>query len=168
VSENRILTELMRHTSWANDEMVGACLGLTPEQLGRESIGTYGRLDHTLVHLARSQGGYTRRLSDWEPGPEHRLEYEEPFPGVDRIAAHLRFTGEKLLGVAAGISADRIVEVEGDQGPELLPAWVVLLQAAQHATEHRQQLATALTGLGIEPPEPDLWAYWETIRPRSG
>ncbi len=163
-SENAILLELFRHNVWANDVMIDACRDLSNEQLATELAGTYGRLDQTLVHLARAQGGYLRTLTDWQPGPEHRLEYDEPFPGVDRIAEHLRFTGERLIEVAGNASADRDLESTWRGEPYRLPEWVLLLHAAHHATEHRQQIATVLTTLGIEPPEPDLVTYWNSTR----
>lgn len=163
-SDNEILTRLFEHNRWANGDMLAACRELTPEQLEAETPGTYGRLSHTLIHLARAQGGYLRTLANWQPGPEHRLEYDEPFPGVERITAHLAFTGQRLIRVARGISPGHVLSGTDDEGPWSLPAWVVLLQAAYHATEHRQQVATALTGLGVEPPEPDLWTYWEAIK----
>jgi uncharacterized damage-inducible protein DinB len=31
----------------------------------------------------------------------------------------------------------------------------------QHGTDHRSQVCTALTSLGVEPPQIDLWAYGE-------
>jgi uncharacterized damage-inducible protein DinB len=164
-NESQILVRMFQHNLWANDEMLAACGGLSEAQLAIELAGTYGRLDQTLVHLARAQGGYVRRLTGWEPGPEHTLEYEDHFPGTDAISRHLRFTGDRLVEFAATISADQELSFVYDGRPQRLPAWVVLLQAAYHATEHRQQVATILTGLGIEPPEPDLWAYWDEINP---
>jgi uncharacterized damage-inducible protein DinB len=158
-----ILVELYRHNAWANARMVDACRDLLPDHLATELPGTYGRLDQTLVHLARAQGGYLRRLTDWQPGPEHELEYDEPFPGVERIASHLAYTGDRLIEVAAEADAGRVLEFEYEGRRERIDAWVVLLQAAYHATEHRQQIATILTHLGSEPPEPDLWAYWDAI-----
>lgn len=163
--DNRFLVELLRHMTWANSRMVAACKPLSAEQLAHEGVGTYGRLDQTLIHLARAQGGYLRRLTDWQPGEEHRLELDEPFPGVNPIARHLEFTGERLVEVGRSAPADWMLDFEYEGVRQHLPAWVVLLQAAHHATEHRQQVATMLTAVGIEPPEPDLWAYWDTIRP---
>jgi uncharacterized damage-inducible protein DinB len=32
-----------------------------------------------------------------------------------------------------------------------------------HGTDHRSQLCTALTTLGVEPPNIDVWAYGEEI-----
>lgn len=125
--------------------------------------GTYGRLDQTLMHLARTQGGYLRTLAYWQPGPEHRMEYEEPFPGVDRTTEHLRYTGERLIEVARSVSADRVLEGTWGEEPYGLWEWVLLLHAAHHATEHRQ-IATMLTNLGIQPPEPDPVAYWNATQ----
>lgn len=161
---NAVLVELFRHNLWANAATLDACRDLSHEQLASELAGTYGRLDRTLVHLARAQGGYLRTLADWQPGPEHRLEYDEPFPGVDRISAHLRFTGERLIDVARSTSIHRILEGQWGDEPYRYPAWVLLLHAAHHATEHRQQIATMLTNLGIQPPEPDPVAYWNSIQ----
>ena len=103
-------------------------------------------------------------LADWQPGSGYRLEYDEPFPGVDRIAEHLRFTGERLIEVARNASVDRVLKGAWGDEPYEFPEWVLLLHAAHHATEHRQQIATMLTNLGIEPPEPDPVAYWHSTR----
>jgi uncharacterized damage-inducible protein DinB len=163
-NENAILLELFRHNLWANAVMLEGCRDLSADQLATELAGTYGRLDQTLVHLARAQGGYLRTLAGWQPGPEHRLEYDEPFPGVNRIAEHLRFTGERLIEVARNASADRVLDGTWNERPDRLPEWILLLHAAHHATEHRQQIATMLTNLGIEPPEPDPVAYWHSLQ----
>jgi uncharacterized damage-inducible protein DinB len=161
---NRILVRLFEHNRWANENMLQACADLSSEQLAVCVPGTYGRLDQTLIHLARAQGGYIRRLTDWQPREEHRLEYDDPFPGVVRVLDHLAFTGVRLIEIASTLDEQRVLELPGDDGELVrLPAWVVLLQAAYHATEHRQQIATTLTHLGIEPPEPDFWAYAEAI-----
>jgi len=163
-NENAILVEQFRHNAWANAEMLAACRGLSDEQFGTEVTGTYGSLGTTLVHLARAQGGYLRRLTDRQPGLEHRLEYEDPFPGVDRIDAHLQCTGGLLIDVAREASVERILEFESDGQARRVAAFIVLLQAIHHGTEHRQQIATALTTLHVEPPEPDLWAYWDSVQ----
>jgi uncharacterized damage-inducible protein DinB len=41
-----------------------------------------------------------------------------------------------------------------------MPLSLFLLQAINHATEHRSQVATILTQLGLTPPEMDGWAYF--------
>ena len=36
-----------------------------------------------------------------------------------------------------------------------------LTQAIHHGTDHRSQICTGLSALGIEPPEIDVWAFGE-------
>jgi uncharacterized damage-inducible protein DinB len=38
-----------------------------------------------------------------------------------------------------------------------------LAQVVHHGSDHRSQVCTALTSLGITPPEIDLWAYGEAV-----
>lgn len=38
---------------------------------------------------------------------------------------------------------------------------MVLVQAINHATEHRAQIMTTLTQAGVEPPSLDGWTYGE-------
>jgi uncharacterized damage-inducible protein DinB len=39
--------------------------------------------------------------------------------------------------------------------------WVVLVQIINHATEHREQISSMLSALGVTPPILDGWAYGE-------
>ncbi len=108
--ENAMVVELFRHNLWANQVMLDRCRGLTDAPLGTDVAGTYRRLDYTLLHLARAQGGYAMTLGGWHPGPEHDLDFDAPFPGIDHITDHLRLTGERLVKVARHSSADRVLE----------------------------------------------------------
>ena len=44
----------------------------------------------------------------------------------------------------------------------LVEPWVIMLQAINHATEHREQISSMLTALGITPPDMDGWSYGGT------
>ena len=47
-------------------------------------------------------------------------------------------------------------------GAELhAPIGIRLAQALHHGTDHRSQICTGLTRMGIEPPEIDVWAFAE-------
>jgi uncharacterized damage-inducible protein DinB len=41
------------------------------------------------------------------------------------------------------------------------PFGVRIGQVLHHGTDHRSQICTALTTLGMEPPEIDVWAFGE-------
>jgi uncharacterized damage-inducible protein DinB len=48
------------------------------------------------------------------------------------------------------------------------PIGIRLAQVLHHGSDHRSQICTALTSLGVTPPEIDLWAYArETGRERA-
>jgi uncharacterized damage-inducible protein DinB len=49
-----------------------------------------------------------------------------------------------------------------DDGSETrAPVGLRLAQALHHGTDHRSQICTAITSLGVVPPEIDLWALGE-------
>jgi uncharacterized damage-inducible protein DinB len=55
---------------------------------------------------------------------------------------------------------DAIVLGHNDDGSVTRAATGVrLAQVLHHGTDHRSQICTALTTLGIEPPNIDVWAY---------
>jgi len=154
-----LLVEFFRHNSMMNRRLVEACRQLAAEQLGSTATGTYGSIGATLVHIANSQEGYAARLLDTER-PE-RLP-EEPFPGFEALAERLGHGDAQLEEAAAQAGQDRRVKVTGDDPPGTwwMPVSLFLLQAVNHSTEHRSQVSTILTQLGIEPPGMDGWTYF--------
>ncbi len=153
-----LIAEVFRHHAMMNQRLLAACRELTPDQLGTAVEGTYGGIGATLVHVANSQVGYaTRFLGEEKPEPLP----SDPFPGFEALAARLAY-GDELLARAAASNADHHVQVSGDDPPGTwrMPAGLLLLQAVNHATEHRSQIATILTQLGVEPPAMDGWTYF--------
>jgi uncharacterized damage-inducible protein DinB len=51
------------------------------------------------------------------------------------------------------------VAVRDDGGETHAPKGMRVAQVLHHGTDHRSQICTALTTLGIEPPEVDAWAW---------
>jgi len=154
-----LLVEFFRHNAMMNGQLIEACRQLSPEQLGATATGTYGSIGATLVHIANSQEGYAARLLDTER-PE-RLP-EDPFPGFGALAERFARGDAQLEEAAKQAGKDRKVQVPGDAAPGTwwMPVSLFLLQAVTHGTEHRSQVATILTQLGVEPPEMDGWTYF--------
>jgi uncharacterized damage-inducible protein DinB len=42
--------------------------------------------------------------------------------------------------------------------------WVILVQVINHATEHREQIKSMLTALGITPPDIDGWDFGDVMK----
>ena len=157
--EMDVLSELFRHNSMMNSRLQETCRRLSPEQLDATVGGTYGSIGATLVHIANSQVSYAARLLDVER-PE-RLP-EDPFPGFDALAERFARGDAQLEEAATRAGQDREVQVTGDdpEGTWMMPVSLFLVQAVNHGTEHRAQVATILTQIGIEPPAMDGWAYF--------
>jgi uncharacterized damage-inducible protein DinB len=154
-----LLVEFFRHNAMMNQRLMEACRQLSPEQLDATATGTYGSVGATLVHIANSQEGYAARLLAAQR-PE-RLP-EDPFPGFEALAERFVSGNARLEEAAKRAGEDRKVQVTGDDPPGTwwMPVSLFLLQAINHGTEHRSQVATILTQLGMEPPEMDGWRYF--------
>ena len=64
--------------------------------------------------------------------------------------------------LAQDLDADVVVVRHRDDGSEShAPVGIRLAQALHHGTDHRSQICTALTTLGVEPPPIDVWDFAE-------
>jgi len=150
------LETMFRHNLWANLRLIDACAGLDEAQLAQTLPGTYGAIYDTLSHIVRAEQGYLYHLTQDSPAP--RMTRENRYD-LATLRENARLFGEGLLAVAArNTPADVITESE-EKGHWTLPAGVVLTQAINHATEHRAQIMTILTQMGIEPPDLSGWAF---------
>jgi uncharacterized damage-inducible protein DinB len=150
------LVKLFEHNSWANGQIIQACYALSDEQLDTEPhSATKGSIRVTLTHLVSSQRGYLALLT---------LPVEER-PRVGPVFAELqesaRLSGEGLLALARDWSAKPLKTRLQTRDGYLVEPWIVMLQAINHATEHREQIKSMLTALGVTPPDIDGWSYGE-------
>ncbi len=162
MAERRILVELYRHNAWANLALLDACAGLTDVQLDVSAAGTYGRLRDTLVHICAAEERYVTRLTSERP--EKPLREADGFPGFDDLRERSRASGEALVAIATGADVDWMVTARVGGEERQIGASVVLTQAINHATEHRQQAMTAMAQQGLSVPDLSGWAYAETVR----
>jgi uncharacterized damage-inducible protein DinB len=154
-----VLADAFGHHTWATARILDACADLAPEQLEASVPGTYGSIIGTLRHIVGADAGYLDLLTDGG------------IPDIDEESgiglAELREANERHAAAWA-----ELVDGEYDPGADIVrhrddgtdshaPMGIRLVQAVQHGTDHRSQVCTALTSLGIEPPEIDVWAYAE-------
>jgi uncharacterized damage-inducible protein DinB len=154
-----LLVEFFRHNGMMNTRLLEACRPLSAEQLAATATGTYGSIGATLVHIANAQEGYAARILGTER-PERLAE--DPFPGFEALSDRLKRGDTQLEEAATRAGEEHEVRVTGDDPPGTwrMPATLILLQAVNHGTEHRSQVATVLTQLGVQPPEMDGWTYF--------
>jgi uncharacterized damage-inducible protein DinB len=153
-------TSLLRvafdHHAWANARLLDVCATLTPDQLETTVPGTYGSIVATLRHTVGADVAYLDLLA---PGTAPMLDEEVATLADLRVAADA--VGRAWSALLDGdLDADAFVVRRRDVGSEShAPLGIRLAQAVHHGADHRSQVCTALTTLGIEPPEIDVWAY---------
>ena len=144
--------------------MLDACAGLTEDQLAAPVPGTYGPIIATLRHLVQADSFYLWIFSGQQRvliPAENTLVVAELRAANDEHAAGYR----ELL--AGSMDPDQPVTEHGDGWDYTATMGVRLAQVVHHGSDHRSQVCTALTNLGIEPPDIDVWAYGRLVG-RSG
>jgi uncharacterized damage-inducible protein DinB len=154
-----LLADFFRHNAWANQHLLDACAGLTEQQLDATAPGTYGSIRDTLVHLIGAEKRYLAALNGVEL--ERPLGGAIDLPGFAALREQSRRSGDDLIEVARRTPPSRNVRGVRGGEPFAIPAAVFLMQAIDHATEHRTHIRTILTTLGIEPPDLDAWTFME-------
>lgn len=150
------LVEFIRYNNWANAQVIAACLGLTPEQLATAAPGAYGSIHATLGHLVAAEASYLRRLTGEPPRPPFKWQDR---PSVEEIAAFAEQVASALLDVVQRVAPTHIVHEEEQGNTVDYQARGLFLQIINHGIEHRTNITTILSSLGLEAPEVDGWGY---------
>lgn len=154
-----LLSDAFEHHVWATLRVIDACLALSPEQLETSVPGTFGSILDTTRHLVGADSWYLFRTSGGRTTP---LEDEdEAAMDLTALRSAMESYGVAWPDVlAADPDPDAMIETRRDDGSEThAPMGIRLAQALHHGTDHRSQICTALTALGVEPPAIDLWDF---------
>ena len=155
MTEN-FLVKLFEHNNWANLQIIKACSALSDEQLDAEPQSvTKGSIRRTLLHLVSAQQGYLSLLT---LPVEARLDVPPTFAELQESAST---SGEGLLALARDESSRPLKTQLRTTDGYFVEPWVVMLQVINHATEHREQISSMLSALGVTPPDLDGWGYGE-------
>jgi uncharacterized damage-inducible protein DinB len=150
------------HHLWATDRLLTFCERLTDDQLAHHTQGTYGSIIGTLRHLVASDRWYLTFFPNSQPPLAEIDEDQEGGLTLDQLRMEMGRNAAAWVEVLAAQPDPEADVAELDPKWEFhVPLGLRLAQAVHHGTDHRSQVCTALTTLGIEPPEIDVWAYGE-------
>ncbi len=150
-----ILDDAFAHHVWATLLIIDTCRALTTEQLDTSVPGTYGSILDTVRHLVGGDCGYLFVLT----GESHE-QIDEEGMDLDQLRAEMVANGPAWTALLGGdLDPAQDVVRHRDDADSHAPVAIRLAQALDHGSDHRSQVCTALTSLGIEPPEIDAWAY---------
>jgi len=156
MTEN-ILEKLFEHNNWANLQIIQVCSTLNDEQLdATPQSATKGSIRATLTHIVNSQQGYLALLTlplDQRP---------RTYPQFAEFQNAVRISGEGLLALARDEPSSPLKTQLQTKDGYLVEPWVIMVQVINHATEHREQICSMLSALGLTPPDLDGWSFgWD-------
>lgn len=151
-----IMDDAFKHHVWATLRLIDTCGALTSEQLDETCQGTYGSILQTVRHLVGADAFYLSIMgvSDVPPVDEDTMELPELRKAMEKMETVW------LAFLSRDLAPDFVIEEHEDNGYERrAPVSVRLAQALDHGTDHRSQICTILTSLGVEVPIIDVWEY---------
>jgi uncharacterized damage-inducible protein DinB len=152
------LEDAFGHHVWATVRLIEACSSLASDQLASPVAGTYGSILDTLRHLVGSDDWYLYVITG---GLRPRIDEDGMDLGELRDAAESHAEAWTAV-LAEGRDPDTVVIAHRPDGSEgHAPLGIRLAQVLHHGTDHRSQICTGLTALGVEPPDIDVWAFGE-------
>lgn len=157
-----LLQDAFAHHVWATLQILDACAALTPEQLETTVPGTYGSIVDTLRHTVGADRSYLVLLSGGAVPP-----FDEDGATLAQLRDAMAADGPAWAAVLEGdLDPQAFVVRHRDDGSESgAPLTIRLAQVIHHGTDHRSQVCTALSTLGIEPPAIDAWDFaWQDGR----
>lgn len=151
-----LLRDAFAHHVWATLRLIDTCRALTPAQLATPVPGTYGSILATMRHLVSGDAWYLFALTG---GRIATVDADDL--GLGELASAMEGNGAAWSSLLAqDLDPDTMVVRRRDDGSEThAPVGIRLAQALHHGTDHRSQVCTALTTLGVEPPSIDVWDY---------
>ena len=157
VMSSSLLEAAFAHHVWATTRLIDACLDLSDEQLETSVLGTRGPILDTLRHLVLND---TFDLFVLSGDRAFDIDDEDMTLAEARVAmAHNGIGWTEYL--SRPLDQDEMVhEIDRSDGfQRWAPVGFRLAEVLDHGTDHRSQVCTALTSLGVEPPKIDVFAF---------
>jgi uncharacterized damage-inducible protein DinB len=151
-----LLADAFGHHVWASIRVLDACAAPDHAQLATAVPGTYGSIIDTLRHLVDGDVFYLDVLRGGEPEPFDKAVSD--IPTLRAVMEAHDAAWQRLVAGDLDPTTD-IVEFEASGYETHAPLGIRLAQALYHGTDHRSQVCTALTILGIEPPAIEVWDF---------
>jgi uncharacterized damage-inducible protein DinB len=148
----------VRHSCWANLELIAFCAKLPAEDLTWTVPGTFGTIHRTLQHTVGAEQGYLFRITGQEP-PRGMFK-PDVLVGLDELADRERSVRDRAEALLSGPFDDAALH-EGRSARA--SGRVIVAQLVHHGSDHRAHVGTILGAHGVEPPDLDVWAYGTSI-----
>lgn len=158
---------LYGYSAWANQRVLEAAARLERERYFAPAGTSFGAVHDTLVHIMGAQWVWLQR---WQGESPLALPQPADFPDLAALRARwdeVEAATVRFLESLDEAALQREVSYTNTRGRAFaFPLWQLMLHQVNHATQHRSEVAMALTGLGHSPGELDLLRYLARLAQR--
>jgi uncharacterized damage-inducible protein DinB len=145
------LIDSFRYNTWATRELLAVCRRLSQEQLDATAVGAYGSIIETMRHIISCEASDCARLTGEQPSWDYSAE-DGDLDELSRRVDELEERWERFLSTP--FDAERTFLIPWHDGiARDVPAGIFLIGVLHHAIEHRSQVCTILTAIGVDPPD---------------
>ncbi len=158
-----LLRALYGHNAWANDRILETCAQLRPAQLQAAEIVGLPSIHATLVHTLSAFRNWLLRFQSITPTEVLKPEAFADLAAICKLWDQVQEQAARFVASLTGQAVydiARFTDWEGDQ--VAIPLWEMMLHQANHATQHRSEIAVMLTRLGHSPGDLDFLDYMAT------
>jgi uncharacterized damage-inducible protein DinB len=155
------LATLFKYDDWANQRILAATAGLTPEQFLAKTDPSGKSVRDILVHVLGAAWIWRMRL-EHGAAPTRLLDPAD-FPTYAGLVERWREEQAGWSAYAAGLVDDEVNRpvlyrnTKGDLFEAVM--WQILLHVVNHGTQHRAEVAQILTGCGCSPGDVDMIVF---------
>lgn len=152
---------LFDYNGWATQRILNAAQKLTPEQFLAQTNLSRGNIRNVLAHMLGAEQVWRKRLQEGE-SPTSLLDPQQ-FTTLEQLTALWRAEEAAMRAFVAGLSDSQLNGVIGYRDTKGRPyesvLWHLLMHVVNHGTQHRAEVAEALTAYGCSPGDVDLVVY---------
>ncbi len=151
------LQVVFAHHTWATLALIDSCARLGDDQLRAPVAGVYGPVLDTLRHFI---GNEAFDLAVVQGNPSLSIEAASLDLGELKALAETNGRGWQAILVGSQDVETMMLEVDPDDGYRReATLGLRLAQALHHANEHRTQVCSSLSMLGLDPPHLSAFDY---------
>jgi uncharacterized damage-inducible protein DinB len=155
-----LIQQYYRYNTWANHRILDTVARLTQEQYKIQTDVSFGSVHGILVHTMEVQWLW---LCRWQGTSPDSLPGPQEYPNLELVRERWNFIEAKtapfLSSCTEGTLQQPLTYLNFKREPWTYPLWQLMQHQANHATQHRSEVAYITSQWGISPGAMDFLYY---------
>jgi uncharacterized damage-inducible protein DinB len=160
-----LIQQYYRYNTWANNRILDTAARLTAEQYMMQSDVSFGSVHGILVHTMEVQWLW---LCRWQGNSPESLPGPQEYPTLEAVRERWNYIEAQTAPFLASLTGETIQQpisyLNLKREPFTYPLWQLMQHQANHATQHRSEIAFITSQWGISPGAMDYIYYVDRER----